>query len=124
MKLLDCTQLFDIGEKITLSSDFLSHTYTSDSWEQDCINTQIKQGSLEIINVNLYDIRIKGIIGNWTLGISDIYLYQLEPYKDNYEILMPNRYTSIYLMFDKKYEFDNVPIGFYTLDDGVTTIYK
>ena len=87
MKNLDCTKLFDVGEKITLSSDFLSHTYTSDSWEQDCINTQIKQGSLEIINVNLYDIRIKGIIGNWTLGISDIYLYQLEPYKDNYETL-------------------------------------
>ena len=87
MKNLDCTKLFDVGERITLSSDFLSHTYTSDSWEQDCINTQIKQGSLEIINVNLYDIRIKGIIGNWTLGISDIYLYQLEPYKDNYEIL-------------------------------------
>lgn len=37
---------------------------------------------------------------------------------------MPNRYTSIYLMFDKKYEFDNVPIVFYTLDDEVTTIYK
>ena len=27
-------------------------------------------------------------------------------------------------MFDKKYEFDNVAIGFYTLDDEVTTIYK
>ena len=87
METIDYKKLFDVGEKITLSSDFLSHTYTSDSWEQDCINTQIKQGSLEIINVNLYDIRIKGIIGNWTLGISDIYLYQLEPYKDNYEIL-------------------------------------
>lgn len=37
---------------------------------------------------------------------------------------MPNRYTSIYVMFDKKYEFDNVAIGFYTLDDEVTTIYK
>ena len=37
---------------------------------------------------------------------------------------MLNRYTKIYLMFDKKYEFDNVPIGFYTLDDEVTTIYK
>ncbi len=50
--------------------------------------------------------------------------YILKDDKDNYEILMPNRYTSIYLMFDKKYEFDNVPIGFYTLDDGVTTMYK
>ena len=50
--------------------------------------------------------------------------YILKDDKDNYEILMPNRYTSIYLMFDKKYEFDNVPIGFYTLDDGVTIIYK
>lgn len=50
--------------------------------------------------------------------------YILKDDKDNYEILMPNRYTSIYLMFDKKYEFDNVPIGFYTLDDEVTTIYK
>lgn len=87
METLDYKKLFDVGARITLSSDFLSHTYTSDSWEQDCINTQIKQGSLEIINVNLYDIRIKGTIGNWTLGISDIYLYQLEPYKDNYEIL-------------------------------------
>lgn len=87
MKNLDCTKLFDVGVRITLSSNFLSHTYTSDSWEQDCINTQIKQGSLEIINVNLYDIRIKGTIGNWTLGISDIYLYQLEPYRENLEIL-------------------------------------
>ena len=40
MKELDCTQLFDVGERITLSSDFLSRTYTSDSWEQDCINVQ------------------------------------------------------------------------------------
>ncbi len=44
--------------------------------------------------------------------------------KDDYEILMPNRYTSIYVMFDKKYEFKNLPIGFYTLNDEVTTIYK
>lgn len=44
--------------------------------------------------------------------------------KDDYEILMPNRYTSIYVMFDKKYEFDNLPDGFYILDDEVTTIYK
>ena len=44
--------------------------------------------------------------------------------KDDYEILMPNRYTSIYVMFDKKYEFDNLPNGFYILDDEVTTIYK
>lgn len=37
---------------------------------------------------------------------------------------MPNKYTSIYVMFDKKYESDNLPIDFYTLDNEVTTIYK
>ncbi len=50
--------------------------------------------------------------------------YVVKDNEDDYEILMPNRYTSIYVMFDKKYEFDNLPIGFYTLDDEVTTIYK
>ena len=87
MKLLDCTQLFDIGEKITLSSDFLDRYYGPDYWQQDCINTQNKQGALEIIKVDHYNIRIKGTTGNWYLGLSDIDLYQLNSYKDNYETL-------------------------------------
>ena len=87
MEKLDYIKLFDVGERIILSSDFLNSYYSSDSWEQDCINTQNKQGSLEIIEVDRRNVRIKGITGNWYLGISDINLYQLEPYKDNYEIL-------------------------------------
>ena len=87
MKELDCTQLFDIGEKITLSSNFLNRYYGPNYWEQDCINTQKKQGSLEIIKVDRYNVRIKGITGDWYLGIFDINLHELEPYKENYEIL-------------------------------------
>lgn len=87
MKKLDYTKLFDVGEKVTLSSDFLSHNYHRNSWEQDCINVQEKQGSLEIIEVDQHSIRIKGTIDGWYLGISNINLHQLEPYKNNYEIL-------------------------------------
>lgn len=87
MKELDYTKLFGVGERITLSSDFLSRVYHRNSWEQDCINVQKKQGSLEIIEVSRRSVKIKGRTGDWYLGISDINLYQLEPYKDNYEIL-------------------------------------
>ena len=87
MEKLDYIKLFDVGERIILSSDFLNSYYSSDSWEQDCINTQRKQGSLEIIEVERRNVRIKGITGNWYLGLSDIDLYQLNSYKDNYETL-------------------------------------
>lgn len=87
MEKLDYTKLFDVGERVTLSSDFLDRYYSSDSWEQDCIDTQRKQGSLEIIEVDRRNVRIKGTKENWYLGISNINLYQLEPYKENPEIL-------------------------------------
>lgn len=50
--------------------------------------------------------------------------YLVKDSKDGYEILMPYRYTSVYIMFDKKYEFDKLPNGFYISYDEVTTIYK
>ena len=87
MKEIDCTQLFDIGERITLSSDFLSRVYHSKSWEQDCINVQKKQGSLKIIDVGLTGVYVAGTKINWYLGIYNINLYQLEPYRENPEIL-------------------------------------
>lgn len=87
MKEPDYTKLFDVGEKITLSSNFLSYHYGPTSWEQDCINVQKKQGSLEIIEVDRYNVEVKGITGNWYLGIYNINLYQLEPYKENPKIL-------------------------------------
>lgn len=87
MEKLDYTKLFDVGEKVTLSSDFLSHNYHRNSWEQDCINVQEKQGSLEIIEVDQYSIRVKGTIDGWYLGITNINLHGLEHYKENPEIL-------------------------------------
>ena len=87
MKELDYTKLFDVGEKVTLSSDFLSCVYHRNSWEQDCINTQKKQGLLEIIEVDYHNIKIKGITGDWYLGISNINLHELESYKEDHEIL-------------------------------------
>lgn len=87
METLDYTKLFDVEERIILSSDFINRYYSSDSWEQDCIKAQIKYESLKITKVNSTGIYVEGIRSNWYLRISDIYLYQLEPYKDNYEIL-------------------------------------
>ena len=87
MKELDCTQLFDVGERITLSQDFLSRVYNLKSWEQDCINVQKKQGSLEIIEVVPTGVYVAGTKTNWYLGIYNINLYQLEPYRKNSEIL-------------------------------------
>lgn len=87
MEQLDYTKLFDVGEKITLSSNFLNRYYDPNSWEQDCINTQEKYGSLRITEVNPTNIYIKGIRTVWVLTIYCINLYQLEPYKENPEIL-------------------------------------
>ena len=74
MENLDCRKLFDIGAKITLSSDFISRTYSSTSWEQDCINVQKKQGSLEILEVKPVGIYIAGTKVKWYLEISNINL--------------------------------------------------
>ena len=84
---LDYTKLFDVGEKVTLSSDFLSYNYNLKSWEQDCINVQKKQGSLKIIEVGPTGVYVAGTKINWYLGIYDINLHQLEPYRENPEIL-------------------------------------
>lgn len=87
METIDYKKIFDVGERITLSSDFLSRTCTSNSWEQDCINVQKKCGSLRITKVKSTGIYIEGIRAVWFLTISCINLYQLEPYKENPEIL-------------------------------------
>ena len=87
MKEPDYTKLFDVGENISLSSDFLDRYYSPDSWEQDCINVQKKQGSLKIIEVGPTGVYVAGTKINWYLGIYNINLYQLEPYKENPEIL-------------------------------------
>lgn len=85
--MLDYRKLFDIGEKITLSPDFYNHIYADNSWQQDCINAQKEYRSLKIIAVDQNYIAVKGVKSTWVLTLSDINLYQLEPYKENSEIL-------------------------------------
>lgn len=85
--MLDYRKLFDIGEKITLSPDFYNHIYADNSWQQDCINAQKEYRSLKIITVDQNYIAVKGVKSTWVLTLSDINLYQLEPYKENSEIL-------------------------------------
>lgn len=85
--MLDYRKLFDIGEKITLSPDFYNHIYANNSWQQDCINAQKEYRSLKIITVDQNYIAVKGVKSTWVLTLSDINLYQLEPYKENSEIL-------------------------------------
>lgn len=85
--MLDYRKLFDVGEKITLSPDVYNQIYTDNSWQQDCINAQKKSGSLKIISVKQNYIEVKGVKNTWVLTLSNINLYQLEPYKENSEIL-------------------------------------
>lgn len=85
--MVDYRKLFDVGEKITLSPDFYNHIYADNSWQQDCINAQKNSGSLKIIKVEQNCIEVKGVKSSWALTISHINLYQLEPYKENSEIL-------------------------------------
>ena len=85
--MLDYRKLFDVGEKITLSPDFYNRIYADNSWQQDCINAQKKYGSLKIINVDHNYIEVKGIESTWALTLPNINLYQLEPYRENSEIL-------------------------------------
>ena len=87
METLDYKKLFDVGARITLSSDFINQIYDPNSWQQDCINAQKKYKSLKIIEVTSLHIRIEGIKSNWVLGIYSIDLHQLEPYRKNPEIL-------------------------------------
>ena len=87
METIDYKKLFDVGAKITLSSNFLSGTYSSASWEQDCINVQEKCGSLKIKYVYSGSILVEGTRNNWQLTLHNINLYQLEPYKEDPKIL-------------------------------------
>ena len=85
--MLDYRKLFDAGEKITLSPDFYNHIYANNSWQQDCINAQKKYGFLKIIDVDQNYIQVEGVKSTWALTLPNINLYQLEPYKENSEIL-------------------------------------
>lgn len=38
--------------------------------------------------------------------------YMVNQEKDNYDIIMPYIYTSVYIMFKNNYNFDNLPEGF------------
>ena len=87
METIDYKKLFEVGAEITLSSDFISRTYSSISWEQDCINVQKKCGSLKIKHVYSGSILVEGTRSNWQLTLHNINLYQLEPYRENPEIL-------------------------------------
>ena len=87
METIDYKKLFEVGEEITLSSDFISRTYSSTSWEQDCINVQKKRGSLKIKHVYSESILVEGTRSNWQLTLHNINLYQLEPYKEDPKIL-------------------------------------
>lgn len=97
--MLDYRKLFDVGEKIILSPDFYNHIYADNSWQQDCINTQKKFGSLKIIDVDQNYIEVKGVKSTWALTLPNINLYQLEPYKENFEILYAfakNQYDNLH----------------------------
>lgn len=83
----DYKELFSVGQRITLSSNFISNIYSPDSWEQDCINAQKEYGSLKIIKVNPDTIEVEGLENSWFLPLDYINLYQLEPYRENFEIL-------------------------------------
>ena len=85
--MLDYRKLFDTGEKITLSPDFYNHIYADNSWQQDCINAQKKYGFLKIVGVEQNYIEVEGVKSTWALTLPNINLYQLEPYKENFEIL-------------------------------------
>ena len=85
--MVDYKKLFDVGEKITLSPDFYNHIYADNSWQQDCINAQKKYGFLKIIDVDQNYIQVEGVKSTWALTLPNINLYQLEPYKENFEIL-------------------------------------
>lgn len=85
--MVDYKKLFDVGEKITLSPDFYNHIYADNSWQQDCINAQKKYGFLKIVGVEQNYIEVEGVKSTWALTLSNINLYQLEPYKENFEIL-------------------------------------
>ena len=85
--MLDYRKINDIKEKINLPSDFYNQIYADNSWQQDCINAQKKYGSLKIINVDQNYIEVKGIESTWALTLPNINLYQLEPYRENSEIL-------------------------------------
>ena len=118
--MLDYRKLFDVGEKITLSPDFYNHIYADDSWQQDCINAQKKYGSLKIINVDQNFIKVKGIENTWKLSLSYINLYQLEPYKENPEILYAfakNQYECLHTKnlscpLCSAFDWTNSPEGF------------
>ena len=36
---------------------------------------------------------------------------------DNYDIIMPSIYTSVYIMFNTNYNFNNLPQGFHKVDN-------
>ena len=98
MEVPDYKELFSVGQKITLSSNFINNIYSPDSWEQDCINTQKEYGSLKIIKVNSDTIEVEGLEHSWFLLLDHINLYQLEPYKENPEILYAfakNQYNNL-----------------------------
>ena len=85
--MVDYRKLFNIGEKITLSPNFYNHIYADNSWQQDCINAQKKYRFLKIIDVDQNYIQVEGVKSTWALTLPNINLYQLEPYKENLEIL-------------------------------------
>ena len=76
-------KIFNVGEKITLSEDFLSGTYDSGTWYQDCVDTQKQDGSLTIEKVCSDYITVKATRGSWALNIQHINLHELEPYRGN-----------------------------------------
>lgn len=118
--MLDYRKLFDVGEKITLSPDFYNHIYADDSWQQDCINAQKKYRSLKIIAVDQNHIAVKGVKSTWVLTLSNINLYQLEPYKENSEILyafVKNQYNNLKTKnlscpLFSAFDWTNTPEGF------------
>lgn len=118
--MLDYRKLFDVGEKITLSPDFYNHIYADNSWQQDCINAQKEYKLLKIISVKQNHIEVKGVKSTWALTLSNINLYQLEPYKENSEILYAfakNQYECLHSKnlscpLVSAFDWTNTPEGF------------
>lgn len=95
MEYPDYRKLFDVGAEITLSKKFYKKAESHELddlhgcpslWAVDCINTEKAQGHLKIVDVRQNYIKVKAK-NTWMLFIDCINLYQLEPYRDNLEIL-------------------------------------
>lgn len=127
MEYPDYRKLFDVGAEITLSKKFFKKVESHELddlhgcpslWAVDCINTEKKQGYLEVVDVRQNYIKVKAK-NTWMLFIDCINLYQLEPYRNNNEILYAfannqatqNHKRNLSVPLDKAFSWKCTPEG-------------